>query len=218
MVPEINGKLENRMIKVPEEIEQVCGIKIFGKLIRAVVFSTDIAIIRNVNADAVIAVYPFPAQPIITQAIMMAADIPIFMGVGGGTTKGQRAVNMAMQAEYQGARGVVLNAPIENDVLFEIHNIIDIPIIVTICVEDMNEVAKRLESHVSILNVSAAEKTPQIVAKIKLKFPHAAVVATGGPTKETILATIEAGADAISWTPPTTGQIFKNIMNGYRNM
>ena len=55
----------------------------------------------SVNADAVIAVYPFTPQPIITQAVMLAADIPVFAGVGGGLTSGNRVVNLAHYAEMQ---------------------------------------------------------------------------------------------------------------------
>lgn len=48
---------------------------------------------------------------------MMAADIPVFVGVGGGLTQGQRVVNLAMFAEMQGAMGVVVNAPTANEVI-----------------------------------------------------------------------------------------------------
>jgi hypothetical protein len=218
MIPEINGKLRQRMIKVPEEIWQVGGIKIFGKLIRSIVFSTDIATIKNINADAIIAVYPFPAHPAISQAIIMASNIPVFVGVGGGTTKGQRAVTMAIQAEHQGAYGLVLNAPIGNDVVEAIRKVVEIPIIVTICSGTKSIIEKRLAAQVDILNVAAAAKTPQIVAGIKKDFPHAIVMATGGKSVDSINATIESGADAITWTPPPTSQIFKGVMNSCRSM
>ena len=42
------------------------------------------------------------------------------------------------------------------------------------------------------------------------------IIATGGPTRETILETIAAGANAITWTPPSNGDIFKDIMDAYR--
>lgn len=87
-VPEISGTLRKFMLKVPEIIDTCSGIKLFGKVIKSNVFTTDICIIRNVNADAVIAVYPFTPQPIITQAVMLAADRPVFCGVGGGLTQG----------------------------------------------------------------------------------------------------------------------------------
>lgn len=109
--PTITGTLRSHMIQIPQAIQQVSGIRIFGKLIKSLVFTTDVAVIRNVNADAVIAVYPFTPQPAITHAVMTAADMPVFCGVGGGTTRGKRVVNLARDAEFQGAIGVVVNAP-----------------------------------------------------------------------------------------------------------
>ena len=106
-VPEISGTLRKFMLKVPEIIDTCSGIKLFGKVIKSIVFTTDICIIRNVNADAVIAVYPFTPQPIITQAVMLAADRPVFCGVGGGLTQGKRVVNLALYAEFQGAVGLL---------------------------------------------------------------------------------------------------------------
>ncbi len=109
-IPEIEGNLRKFMLKVPESINLASGIKIFGKRIKSLVFTTDVCIIRNVNADAVIAVYPFTPQPVITQAVMLSADKPVFCGVGGGITQGKRVVNNALHAEFQGAMGVVVNA------------------------------------------------------------------------------------------------------------
>lgn len=42
------------------------------------------------------------------------------------------------------------------------------------------------------------------------------IIATGGPTDESIERTIEAGANAITWTPPSNGDIFRDIMTAYR--
>ena len=67
----IDGTLRKSFLRVPEVIRECSGINIFGKRIKSLVFSTDLAIIKNVNADAVIAVYPFTPQPIITQSIIM---------------------------------------------------------------------------------------------------------------------------------------------------
>ena len=79
----IDGTLRKFSLRVPEVIRECSGIVVFGKRIKSLVFSTDVAIIRNVNADAIIAVYPFTPQPIITQAILSASDIPVFVGVCG---------------------------------------------------------------------------------------------------------------------------------------
>ncbi|MBQ5716788.1 MAG: hydrolase, partial [Clostridia bacterium] len=171
---------------------------------------------KNVNADAIIAVYPFTPQPIITQALLMAADIPVFVGVGGGLTKGQRVINLAMFAEMQGATGVVLNAPTSNDIIKRVTDTIDIPTVITIASVD-TDIDKRIESGADILNVSAAADTPRIVKKIRQKYPDVPIIATGGPSDDTIRQTIEAGANAITWTPPSNSEIFKDIMSAYRN-
>ena len=212
---EIDGNLRKFNLRVPEVIRKCSGIVIFGKRIKSLVFSTDLCIIKNVNADAIIAVYPFTPQPVITQALLMAADIPVFAGVGGGLTGGQRVVNLAMFAEMQGATGVVVNAPTKNEVLRDVVHSIDIPAVVTVVRSD-EDIAARIEAGASILNVSAAASTPEVVRRIKKEFPKIPVIATGGPTDESILETIAAGANAITWTPPSNGEIFKEIMAAYR--
>ncbi|MBR5191085.1 MAG: hydrolase [Clostridia bacterium] len=212
---EIKGYLRDFRLSVPDVIYDCKGIKIFGRRIKSIIFSTDVSILRNSNADAVIAVYPFTPQPVITQAVMMVADCPVFVGVGGGLTKGERVINLARHAEYQGATGVVLNAPTSNDTVREVAKVVDLPIVITVVKED--DIQGRLDAGAQILNVSAASKTPELVAKIRAEFPDVPIMATGGPTEESIKATIEAGADAITWTPPSNGEVFRDIMNAYRN-
>lgn len=214
-IPEFEGNLRKHMLKVPECISMASGIRIFGKRIRSLVFSTDVSIIRNVNADAVIAVYPFTPQPVITQAIMLAADIPVFCGIGGGITQGKRVENLALHAEFQGAIGVVVNAPTANEVIAAVRDTVDIPVIVTV-VSDTEDIAARMQSGASILNVSGGAHTAQLVRHIRSGFPEVPIIATGGPNEASIMATIEAGANAITWTPPTSGEIFSQLMAHYR--
>lgn len=215
ITPEIDGILRRNMIRVPKEIDEASGIRIFGKLIRSIVFTTDVAIIRNCNANAVIAVYPFTPQPIISHSIITCSDVPVFCGVGGGTTTGHRVVNLAEHAEFQGAVGVVLNAPTTNETIVHLKESVDIPIIITV-VSERTDIESRLRSGVSILNISAASKTPEIVRRIRKDYPNVPIIATGGPTPDSIIETIEAGANAITYTPPRSGEIFKNLMNKYR--
>lgn len=66
--PEISSKLRHNILKLPEEIRRCSGIVIFGRRIKSLVFTTDIAIIRNCDADAVFAVYPFTPQQTISDA------------------------------------------------------------------------------------------------------------------------------------------------------
>ena len=53
-IPEIMTELRKDIVKVPEVIMEASGIKIFGKLIRSIIFTTDIAIVRNTNAKTLI--------------------------------------------------------------------------------------------------------------------------------------------------------------------
>ena len=214
-IPEIKTALRSLILTVPEVIKQASGIKIYEKRIRSLVFSTDVSIIRNVNADALIAVYPFTPQPVITQALMTAADIPVFCGVGGGRTTGQRVLNLAMHAEFQGAIGVVVNAPTTNETVRGLRDTIDIPIVVTV-VSEKTDISERIKAGAHILNISGGEKTVAIVKRVRDSFPEVPIIATGGPNDDTILATIEAGANAITWTPPSQAEIFKGVMEKYR--
>ena len=214
-VPEFKSLLRQRIIEVPTCIAHASGIRIFGRLIRSLLFTTDIAIIRNNNADAVIAVYPFTPQPAITHAIMIAAESPVLCGVGGGTTSGSRVVNLALDAEFQGAFGVVVNSPISNDVVAQLKERIDIPIVVTV-VSDKTDIDARLKAGADIINISGASKTAEIVAAIRKQYPYIPIIATGGPTDESIEATIAAGANAITYTPPTSAKLFSELMTKYR--
>ena len=211
----IEGNLRSKYLEMPEEIYRAKGLVIMGRRIKSVIFTTDIAIIRSCNADAVLAVYPFTPQQIISQSIINVAPMPVFVGVGGGITNGMRSAMIAKDAEVDGAWCVVVNAPVTNENIQMIANVVDIPIIATVIHESV-DVQARLDAGVSILNVSAAARTPQVVRKIREKFPKVPIIATGGPTPESILATIEAGADCISYTPPSTAEIFADIMKSYR--
>ena len=215
-VPEYSGTLRSHMIEIPKPIYSCGGIRIFGRRIKSLVFSTDIAIIRNINADAVIAVYPFTPQPIISHALITASDIPVFCGVGGGTTSGSRVVHLASDAEFQGAFGVVMNAPTPNSTIEEVRKVIDIPIVITV-VSQYDDVEGRIKSGAVILNVSGGDKTPWLVERIRKSYPEVAIIATGGPTDQSLTDTVNAGANAITWTPPTNGEIFKEMMIRYRN-
>ena len=90
-----------------------------------------------------------------------------------------------------------------------------IPVVITV-VSAHTDIRSRLEAGADFLNVSGAAATPEIVAEIRRDFPEVPIIATGGPTEESILRTIQAGANAITYTPPTTGQLFADIMISHR--
>ncbi len=91
----------------------------------------------------------------------------------------------------------------------------DIPVVITV-VNGETDIASRLASGASILNVAAAERTPELVRRIRERFPDVPVIATGGPTPETIRATVEAGANAVTFTPPSAKILFSELMSKYR--
>ena len=216
-IPHVQTKLRSHhIVTMPEEIYAARGIVIMGRRIKSLIFSTDIAIIRNCNADAVLAVYPFTPQQIIADAIVSTSSLPVFCGVGGGTTTGTRVVMLAKDAEALGAMAVVVNAPTSNTVIEQIARVVDIPIVVTV-LDENTDIDARLEAGTSILNVSAAARTPEVVRIIRERYPDVPIIATGGPSRETIRKTVEAGANAISFTPPTAEELFHGLMTRYRN-
>ena len=105
--------------------------------------------------------------------------------------------------------------PIANETIQQMRQVIDIPVIATVVSRSM-DIDARLKAGANILNVSAAEKTPALVREIRSDFPNVPIIATGGPTNESVAETVDAGANAISYTPPTTKVLFQSIMNGYR--
>lgn len=137
--------------------------------------------------------------------------------MGGGTTKGLRTVRIAKDVEFQRAMGVVLNAPISNANLMAVARGIDIPAVITVVNSETN-IARRLDAGASILNVAGAAETPRIVRNIRAQFPDVPIIASGGNTNETIRETIRAGANAITYTPPSTCELFKSTMSKYREM
>ena len=214
-VPIYEGNLRKHTLSVPRCISECSGIRVFGRRIKSLVFSTDVAIIKNINADAVIAVYPFTPQPSITQAIIGISEVPVFCGVGGGLTNGVRSASMAAYVEHQGAYGVVCNSKIGLDTIRAIKEAVEIPVVYTVISEKM-DIEPYLAAGVDFVNVSGAARTPEIVAALRAKYPELPIIATGGPKDETIRKTIAAGANAITYTPPDNGVLLAEIMHAHR--
>lgn len=214
--PQITTQLKQDILFVPEVISKCSGIIIHGRRIKSLIFTTDIAIIMNNNADAILAVYPFSPHPAILKSIISVASNPVFAGVGGGTTKGLRSAHMASLAEAEGAAGVVLNDPAPAETISLVNEYVDCPIVSTI-VSEYTNIQERIDAGTDIINVSGGPKTPEIIARIREQYPDIPIMATGGPTPETIMAAIEAGANAITYTPPSNGELFKIKMDKYRH-
>ncbi|WP_105206634.1 hydrolase [Streptococcus suis] len=214
-IPSIMSDLRQDIVQMPEVIKESSGIRIYGRRIRSVLFTTDVSIIANHNADAILAVYPFTPSPAIIKSIMMVSSVPVLAGVGGGLTTGLRSANMSLLSESEGAYAVVVNGPTDVKTIEEINKMVDIPIIYTV-VSEKSDLASRIEAGVDILNVSCGVDTPNVVRKIRESFPDFPIIATGGPTEESIRRVIEAGANAVSYTAPSNGELFKGKMEKYR--
>ena len=76
-----------------------------GRRIKSLVFTTDLAIIRNCDADAVFAVYPFTPQSAISHALINGSYIPVFCGCGGNTEESIQATIAA------GANAITFTPP-----------------------------------------------------------------------------------------------------------
>lgn len=213
--PRFDGNLRKHALRVPEEIRECSGIIVFGRRIKSLAFTTDLAIIRNINADAILAVYPFTPQPIINQNLLATAEIPVFAGIGGGLTQGDRVIKLANFAEMQGAAGVVVNTPTEPEVICQIAQNVDIPIVIT-AAQYNERLFEQIDAGASIINAACGASTPDVVCRIRERAPEIPIIASGGGRAENILQTIRAGANAITWTPPSTKDLFAEIMQSYR--
>ncbi len=208
---DVTSRLLGVHLSVPQAAHDCPGIKLLGRTVRSLVFSTDLVVIRNCDADAVLAVYPFTCQPAITQALVSTAGRPVLTGVGGSTTSGARSVLLAMESETQGVSGVVLNYGAVPELVASIAQTVDVPVVATIT--DWNDLAhEKVAAGALVLNVAAGARTPQVVTAVREELPYMPIIATAGPTEESARATVDAGADAISWTPPSLQQIEKELM------
>ncbi|MFD1431510.1 hydrolase [Lacticaseibacillus yichunensis] len=214
-VPEIMTTLRQDIVRVPKIMHEAPGLKVLGHTIHTLLFSTDVALIRNTDADGVIAVYPFTPHPAIIQAICQVADIPVFAGIGGGLTSGKRSADIGLLAEANGAIGMVVNAPTTLRTVQMIKKTVDSPLVLSVVAVNQ-EIDAYLEAGVALVNVSGGPHTPEIVARLRRQYPDLPIIATGGPTDDSIRATLAAGANVLTYTPPTNGELFRHKMDRYR--
>lgn len=215
-VPEVSSDLrEDSLVITPSVIRNSSGIRIHNRRIKSFIFTTDVSTITYSDADAILAVYPQTPHPAIIEAITVVASQPVFAGVGGGSTGGMRSANVAQFAEARGAMGVVVNSPTTLSTIRLLEDVVDCPIVGTI-VSHYDDIESKLQAGVDILNVADGKNTPKLVKWIRKRYPDIPIIATGGPNDQTIQNAIEAGANAISWTPPANAELFRTKMITYR--
>lgn len=204
-------------LAVPAVIRTAPGVFAQGRRIRSLVFSTDLAVICHCDADAVLAVYPFTCQPAITQALVAASQRPVLNGVGGSITHGERCIEVALHSEMQGVAGVVVNTSIPIDTVEALAERLNVPVVVTVCADDA-VAARQIEAGATMVNVAAGARTTEVVSSLRRRYGDLPIIATGGRTDESIARTIEAGADAISWTPPDIRVLERAVMEKARRL
>lgn len=211
----VEGRLSSPAARIPAAMTHSTGITIKGRTVRSFAYTTDAVIIRNTNADAILAVYPFTGEPIITEALLKVAQAPLFVGVGGGTTTGQRVIELAMMAEMQGVAGVVLNSPAPAETVLAVLNVVDVPVVATVTAFDEVTI-KKIEAGASIVNVAAGAHTAEVVSQIRTHYPMLPILASGGRDETSMLETIHSGANALTWTPPSAQDLQHQMMENYR--
>ena len=142
-VPSYTGTLRNHSLTIPACVSECSGIRIFGRRIKSLAFSTDVAIIKNINADAIIAVYPFTPQPVISQAIISVSDVR-YSWAWAAESPPAPAPSGWPSSPSTSAYGVVLNAPTSDDVIRQIKKVVDIPVVITV-VSAHTDIGSRLE-------------------------------------------------------------------------
>lgn len=213
--PSIQSEFRTELILTPDAIRRASGIIINGRRYKSFLFSSDVATIMYTDADAILAVYPYTPHPTIIKALSVVAPAPLVAGVGGGITQGPRSGVIAQFADAYGCMAVVLNAAAGIETVKAVKDAIDIPIIYTV-ISDYQELDEYIDAGVSILNISGAKDTSKIVKHVRTLYPDIPIIATGGKKDEHIIETIEAGANAITYTPPTTQAVFQKNMDKYR--
>lgn len=204
-------------LAVPPIIRTAPGISVQGRRIRSLVFSTDLAVICHCDADAVLAVYPFTCQPAITQALVAASQRPVLNGVGGSITHGERCIEVALHSEMQGVAAVVVNTSIPVDTVEALAERLNVPVVVTVCADD-EVAARQIRAGATMVNVAAGPRTAEVVASLRRRCPDLPIIATGGRSDDAIARTIEAGADAVSWTPPDIRVLERAVMEKARRL
>lgn len=215
--PEVTSPLRSSIIEMPSVIRNASGIVVYGKRIKSIVYSLDVSLIANTDADAILCVYPFTPNTQILNAVSLVAKAPIFVGVGGGLTQGERSARLASHAEENNASGIVLNGPVSIETTKLVRDYVDIPVIYTV-IDKTRPLQEYVDAGVNIFNVSGGKDTVELVKWVREQFPDFPIIASGGKTDESIQATIDAGANAITYTAyGLMEEYFHKKMETYRH-
>lgn len=215
-IPEVVSPLRSSIIEMPDIIRKASGIVIYGKRIKSIVYSLDVSLIANTDADAILCVYPFTPNTQILNAVSLVAKAPILVGVGGGLTQGERSARLASHAEENNATAIILNGPVTVETTEMVRRYVDIPIIYTV-IDKSRPLQPYIDAGVNIFNVSGGKDTVELVKWVREQYPDIPIIASGGKSDKSIEDTINAGANAITYTAyGMMEQYFHEKMETYR--
>ena len=211
----VEGRLTSPNARVPEIITQRCGgITVKGHTLKSFAYTTDAVIIRNTNANAILAVYPFTGEPVITQRCSpwrrcrcssAWVEAPPPVRVWQSWPWWRRCRRGRRDHQRAGTGGNHRNDHVDGGHPRHRHGHGD---------DEITEC--KILAGAAIINVAAGARTAQVVASIRAHHPEIPILASGGGREDRILATIDAGADAITWTPPSAQQLQSQMMAKYR--
>lgn len=207
--------LTGNKFEIPKSISECEGIWLNGQLIRSVLLSTDLSYILNLNADAIMVVNPFEKSSHLNKIIIEHSQKPVLCDIGGGFLKERLSIDLAQNAFEVGAYGAVISKPTSPKSVRQIRSEIDGKLIYTVMYRE-EPLAELIDAGVDIFNISTGETTAEVVQEVRRQFPDMKIMASGGPYDSTILETIEKGADAIVFNPPTATEMLRSIFDGYR--
>jgi|ABEF01.1.fsa_nt_gi hypothetical protein len=202
--------------KIPESINESSGIALGENLVKSVLLSTDLSYIQNLSADAIMTVHPFDKSNKLDQVIIEFSQKPVICDIGGGLLSEERSIRLATGAFEAGASALVITKPTPPEIVARIRSEIDGPLVYTVMFE-AEDIKGLHQAGVDIFNISTGEFTPETVASVRELVPDSVIMANGGPHDSTIRATIETGAEAIVFNPPTATEILRSIFDNYRN-
>lgn len=216
-IPEVTSPLREHIYKLPSVIRNASGIIIQGRRVKSLLYGLDVSVVENTDADAIFAVYGTTPSINIVRALKLVSKVPIFAGIGGGLTNGDYCANIAILTQEAGAIAGVLNGPVDIKTVKAVKSSSDMPIVYTV-LDKCRPLAPYVEAGVQIFNVASGKYTVELVKWVREQYPDMPIIASGGPTEESILATIEAGANAITFTDPGFNKQYNGAkMIKYRN-
>jgi hypothetical protein len=133
------SKKATKKMATPTLITNSCkGVSLGGVAVKSLLFSKDMALIENNDADAILAVYPFAPSKKIMKALISFSEKPVVCGVGGGMTQGKTSLEMAIAAEDMGAVAIIVNQPFQNKHIEAIKKRVSIPLISSVSVKEFS--------------------------------------------------------------------------------